>query len=205
MLENTVNGIRNLSDTVINTSKTINNLGNSSKQIIEIVSVISEIADQTNLLALNAAIEAARAGEHGRGFAVVADEVRKLAERTVQATSEITDMTKGINADVHKSVTEMNKGATLAKEGEQLATELQLSLAEIINGVMETAESINSISAAISIQNASSQKISEDSSKIAGFSKRNAEIASTNKEQAEKLNLLATELLHSVDKFNLKR
>ncbi len=70
---------------------------------------------------------------------------------------------------------------------------------------METAESINSISAAISIQNASSQKISEDSSKIAGFSKRNAEIASTNKEQAEKLNLLATELLHSVDKFNLKR
>ncbi|PLX69528.1 MAG: methyl-accepting chemotaxis protein [Denitrovibrio sp.] len=204
VLENTVTGIRDLSQTVINTSKTINNLGNSSKQIIEIVSVISDIADQTNLLALNAAIEAARAGEHGRGFAVVADEVRKLAERTVNATSEITNMTKDINLDVAKSVKEMNVGASLAKEGEQLATELQLSLAEIINGVMETAENINTISTAINNQNKSSKKISEDSSQIAGFSKKNAEIASTNKEHAETLNQLAIKLLQSVDKFNLK-
>jgi len=204
VLDNTVQGIRNLSETVITTSETINNLGNSSKHIIEIVSVISDIADQTNLLALNAAIEAARAGEHGRGFAVVADEVRKLAERTVNATTEITDMTKGISKDVAKSVSDMNIGATLAKKGESLATELQISLAEIINGVVETAEKISSISTAISHQNESSRKIADDSSKIAGFSKNNAEIAASNRQQAEMLNELATTLLQTVEKFNLK-
>ena len=204
VLENTVTGIRNLSETVIKTSDTINSLGNSSKQILEIVRVISDIADQTNLLALNAAIEAARAGEHGRGFAVVADEVRKLAERTVQATAEINQMTSGISRDVNKSVQDMKVGAKLAQEGEELATELQMSLAGIISGVMEAAEKIESVSAAVEQQNQSSRKISDDSSKIAGFSKNNADIAAGNRQQADMLNGLAATLMETVDKFTLK-
>jgi len=204
VLENTVNGIKNLADTVIGTSGTINNLGESSKQIIEIVKVISDIADQTNLLALNAAIEAARAGEHGRGFAVVADEVRKLAERTVAATAEINDMTSGISKDVNRSVLDMQSGAQLAKEGEALASELQASLEGIIHGVVEAAEKIESVSAAITQQNESSRKISEDSSQIAGFSKNNAEIASSNRQQSEMLKELASGLQLAVEKFRLK-
>jgi len=204
VLENTVNGIRNLSGTVINTSGTINSLGESSKQIIEIVKVISDIADQTNLLALNAAIEAARAGEHGRGFAVVADEVRKLAERTVEATAEINNMTAGISSDVDKSVRDMQAGAELAKEGEVLASELQYSLEGIIHGVVEAAEKIESVSVAITQQNESSRKISEDSSTIAGFSKNNADIAASNRQQSEMLNDLARGLQIAVEKFSLK-
>lgn len=204
VLSNTVNGIKNLSDTVLNTSETIDSLGESSKQIIEIVKVISDIADQTNLLALNAAIEAARAGEHGRGFAVVADEVRKLAERTVDATAEINEMTAGISKDVNKSVTDMQAGAELAKEGESLATELQNSLESIIEGVVEASEKIESVSVAVTQQNKSSQKISEDSAKIAGFSKQNAEIAAGNREEAEKLDSLASTLRLAVEKFHLK-
>lgn len=204
VLENTVSGIKNLSETVINTSGKINRLGDSSKQIIEIVKVISDIADQTNLLALNAAIEAARAGEHGRGFAVVADEVRKLAERTVTATAEINDMTSGISKDVNRSVEDMRAGAQLAKEGEALAFELQSSLEGIISGVVEAAEKIESVSAAITQQNESSRKISEDSSQIAGFSKNNAEIAHSNRKQAEMLKGLAQGLQNAVEKFRLK-
>jgi methyl-accepting chemotaxis protein len=204
VLDDTVKGIGNLSETVLNTSDTIDNLGESSKQIIEIVSVISDIADQTNLLALNAAIEAARAGEHGRGFAVVADEVRKLAERTVTATTEITNMTNGINMDVAKSVDDMKKGAALAKEGVELAANLQESLELIIRGVVETAGKIEAISVAIEQQNRSSKKISEDSSEIARFSKKNAEIAASNRQQAEMLNDLAHKLLGTVEEFRLK-
>jgi methyl-accepting chemotaxis protein len=204
VLDDTVKGIGNLSETVLNTSDTIDNLGESSKQIIEIVSVISDIADQTNLLALNAAIEAARAGEHGRGFAVVADEVRKLAERTVTATTEITNMTNGINMDVAKSVDDMKKGAALAKEGVELAANLQESLELIIRGVVETAGKIEAISVAIEQQNRSSKKISEDSSEIARFSKKNAEIAAGNRQQAEMLNDLAHKLLGTVEEFRLK-
>lgn len=204
VLNNTVTGIRNLSETVISTSDTINSLGGSSKQILEIVAVISDIADQTNLLALNAAIEAARAGEHGRGFAVVADEVRKLAERTVTATSEINQMTSGISRDVNKSVEDMQTGAKLAQEGEHLATELEHSLEVIINGVVEAAGRIESVSAAISQQNESSRRISEDSSQIAQFSKNNAEISAGNRQQAEMLNDLAAKLLRTVESFRLK-
>jgi len=203
VLENTVTGITNLTEKVINTSHAIDGLGSSSREIVNILDVISEIADQTNLLALNAAIEAARAGEHGRGFAVVADEVRKLAERTVQATSQISEMTAGINKEVAKSVSDMKEGSELARQGGEMVNELQISLGEIIAGVVDVAEKIESVSAAIIQQNESSRQISEDSSKIASFSSNNAAIAASNREQAQMLNDLAGSLLKNVDKFRL--
>jgi len=203
MLEETVTGINRLSDNVVETGDTVNKLGEASGKIIEIVNVITDIADQTNLLALNAAIEAARAGEHGRGFAVVADEVRKLAERTRQATDEIENMAKSIGKEVDTSVVKIKSGVKQAKEGEDLIHNLQLSLSEIITGVVEVADKIANVSAGMEQQNIQSRKISEDSSKIAGFSKENAEIAAGNREQSERLNHLAEEMTGNVRKFKL--
>lgn len=117
VVKETVEGINKFADVVIKSAITIEELGKSSNQIGAIIQVINEIADQTNLLALNAAIEAARAGEHGRGFAVVADEVRKLAERTTSATNEIKQMIKRIQEDTTGAVEAIDKGKQEVEKG----------------------------------------------------------------------------------------
>jgi len=121
VVSQTVNKMRDIAKVVKNSAENIEKLGESSKQIGEIISVIDDIADQTNLLALNAAIEAARAGEQGRGFAVVADEVRKLAERTTEATKQIAIMIKGIQSETEAAVLAMNKGTAEVTNGIELA------------------------------------------------------------------------------------
>src|SRR5437764_9882646 len=109
-VEGTLTKMRAIATSVSGTARKVEELGRSSEQIGRIVSVIDDIADQTNLLALNAAIEAARAGEQGRGFAVVADEVRKLAERTTHATKEISEMIKKIQSETAGAVGAMEEG-----------------------------------------------------------------------------------------------
>ena len=122
IVEDTLVKMRVIADSVAQTAKRVEELGKSSNQIGEIIGTIDDIADQTNLLALNAAIEAARAGEQGRGFAVVADEVRKLAERTWRATKEITEMIQSIQADTHGAVVVMQSGTEQVRLGVESTT-----------------------------------------------------------------------------------
>lgn len=132
-VKNTIESVRNIGSSVQNFTTSILSLGTSSGQIGEIVTVINDIADQTNLLALNAAIEAARAGEHGRGFAVVADEVRKLAERTVKATKEIESMIKRIQEDSAAAVSNLEQGIGAVESGIEQAEQAGIMLDGIVD------------------------------------------------------------------------
>ncbi len=124
--------MENVKKTMDMVSNKVHGLGERSKEIGKIVSAIDDIADQTNLLALNAAVEAARAGEQGRGFAVVADEVRKLAERSQAATKEIADLISGIQSGVEDTVAAMEKGTKEIDSGYDLANKAGQSLDDIL-------------------------------------------------------------------------
>ncbi|KJR40005.1 methyl-accepting chemotaxis sensory transducer [Candidatus Magnetoovum chiemensis] len=133
----TVAEVQEISRTVSALAQVMTSLGQSSKEIGEIVGVINDIADQTNLLALNAAIEAARAGEQGRGFAVVADEVRKLAEKTAKATMEISAMIQAIQGETDKAVTSMDEGMQRVESGANFSSQAGDALSQIVKRVEE--------------------------------------------------------------------
>jgi methyl-accepting chemotaxis protein len=155
----TVLGMKRISDTMENTARVITGLGRRSQEIGKILEVIEEIADQTNLLALNAAIEAARAGEAGRGFAVVADEVRKLAERSVEATKEIGEVIRQVQQETTDAVDTAKAGAVETKEGIGLADQAGLALRRIIESVLRSSHLMAEISSATSRQSRASEDV----------------------------------------------
>ncbi len=159
-VKKTIDGINRIANVVEESAVTIKKLGENSSQIGEIIQVIDEIADQTNLLALNAAIEAARAGEHGRGFAVVADEVRKLAERTTKATQEITNMIQSIQNDTEGAVESIEAGTNEVENGKELAQKAGYSIEEIITYFEKVSDIINQLAAASEEQSTASTQIS---------------------------------------------
>ena len=155
----TIDGMNQIAQVVHESAQTIDKLSKSSDQIGEIISVIDDIADQTNLLALNAAIEAARAGEQGRGFAVVADEVRKLAERTTKATKEITDMIRAIQNETKGAVTSMEQGIKQVEGGRVLASQAGESLGAILGYAQRVREMIQQVASAGEQQSQAAEEI----------------------------------------------
>ncbi len=179
--------IERIAASVADSARVIASLGERSEAISGIVKVIHEIADQTNLLALNAAIEAARAGEQGRGFAVVADEVRKLAERTSSATREIGSMISAIQSETKSAIAAIDVGSVQAHAGADLARRAASSLDQINQGALQTMEKIDAIAVAITTH-------SHEAEQIAGHVRQIMEMAGHNSEGARETLAEATSL-----------
>jgi methyl-accepting chemotaxis protein len=203
VVEETVVGMKRIAEVVKKSAGTVQELGKSSDQIGEIISVIDDIADQTNLLALNAAIEAARAGEQGRGFAVVADEVRKLAERTTKATKEIAGMIKKIQEDTRGAVSSMEEGTRQVDEGIQLADKAGAALREIVEISQKVTDMVTQIAAASEEQSSASEQISKNVEAISAVTQETAQGTQQIARAAEDLNRLTENLQQLVSKFKL--
>jgi methyl-accepting chemotaxis protein len=185
------------------TAKKVEELGKSSDQIGKIVGVIDDIADQTNLLALNAAIEAARAGEQGRGFAVVADEVRKLAERTTKATKEIAEMIGDTQAETKTAVAQMHAGTKQVEIGVAATMKAGTSLEEIIAAAQHVGDMISQIATASTQQAATAEQITSNVEQIAKITQESAAGAKQSAKACEELSGLALDLQQLVGKFKV--
>nr|WP_269438281.1 methyl-accepting chemotaxis protein [Phosphitispora fastidiosa] len=193
-VEKVVSGMDNIKSKVFDAANRIKELGERSQQIGEIIQVIDDIAEQTNLLALNAAIEAARAGEHGKGFAVVADEVRKLAERSSKATKEIAELVNAIQGGTERAVTAMNEGTQEVENGAGLAADAGSALERIITNVSRTNDEIHKISKA-------AQQISEYSTEVVGSMEVVAGITEENSLATQEMAGSSDEVIRAIEEI----
>ncbi len=205
IVSNTVTEMMGIADEVQSSSQAVNTLGEKSETIGEIIAVINDIADQTNLLALNAAIEAARAGEHGRGFAVVADEVRKLAERTTEATEEVSMSIRGIQAETKTAVSLIESGTERVGRGVELATSAGSSLGSIVTGSMGVQQMVQDIAAAAREQSQAADEIARAVEGINSVTRQSSEGATQSSQAAGDLAEQAEQLQSLVGQFKIHK
>jgi methyl-accepting chemotaxis protein len=201
VIHNAASEMNKITETVSESSSIIQDLGQQSDQISAIVSTIKEIADQTNLLALNAAIEAARAGEQGRGFAVVADEVRKLAERTANSTQEITAMIEKIQHGTRLAISSMESGVARVGEGTALARQAGEAINQIQSGVRQVVDAVSEISVALKEQSQTNAENAHKVESIARLSEENSQAFQQTADTIQGLEQLADNLQSVVGRF----
>ncbi|USD68212.1 CHASE3 domain-containing protein [Vibrio sp. SCSIO 43136] len=203
VVESTITGMNAIDTAVTASSASVSELGKRGAEIGDVINVINDIAEQTNLLALNAAIEAARAGEAGRGFAVVADEVRALADRTTTATKDIGESITSIQQITQQAVEKMASGAQLVQEGLGYASKAGSSLSDIVSGAEDVASKIDSIAAAAEQQSQASSEISQRIESVAQVSQSSNAQANNAAASAQELAQRAEVLRSLVNQFKV--
>ena len=203
VVRETVEGMSRIAEKVRSSAGVVEQLGTRGDQIGEIVATIEDIADQTNLLALNAAIEAARAGEQGRGFAVVADEVRALAERTTRATREIGTMIKSIQQETRQAVQAMEEGVVEVERGTAGAARSGRALEEILEQINMVTEQVNQIAIAAEEQTATTQEITNSIQQISDTVQTGAHGAREVSGASSQLSRLSAEMQEMVQRFRI--
>ncbi|BCS52851.1 methyl-accepting chemotaxis protein [Geobacter sp. SVR] len=203
VVQETISGMGVIADRVRQTSRTVEALGSRSEQIGAIVGTIEDIADQTNLLALNAAIEAARAGEQGRGFAVVADEVRALAERTTKATQEIGEMIKAIQSETRAAVRAMDEGVQEVEKGALSSQKSGQALEEILDRISEVSLQVSQIATAAEQQTATTGEVTGNIQQVTEVVHQTARGADETAGAAAQLADQAQSLQNLVSRFRL--
>jgi methyl-accepting chemotaxis protein len=203
IVQETVQGMARISERVKKAAEMVEALGSRSDQIGQIIGTIQDIADQTNLLALNAAIEAARAGEQGRGFAVVADEVRALAERTTRATREIGEMIKAIQSDTRGAVESMDEGVREVVQGSEGAARSGEALKEILGQINAVTMQVNQIATAAEEQSATTDEITSNMQQISDIIRETASGARDSSQSASRFSELTHELQRMIGRFRL--
>ncbi len=204
VVNNAIQIMERITQKVQRSAQSVEGLGARSDQIGEIVGTIEDIADQTNLLALNAAIEAARAGEQGRGFAVVADEVRALAERTTKATHEIGEMIKNIQNETREAVQTMVEGVREVETGTREASRSGTALQEILNEIGNVTMQVSQIATAAEQQTATTAEISSNIQLMSDVVQQTARGAQESSQAADELSRMADDLKSIVGTFNLQ-
>jgi methyl-accepting chemotaxis protein len=205
IVEDSLAKMRMIAESVGATAQKVEQLGKSTDQIGRIIGVIDDIADQTNLLALNAAIEAARAGEQGRGFAVVADEVRKLAERTTAATKEVAQMVERIQSETRSAVAAMHDGTQQVQNGVQTTALAGNSLRQIIQMSEQVGEMVAHIATAATEQSSATEQVNQNIEQITRLVSESSAGAQQSAKACHELSLLALELRKIIGNFHLER